>query len=135
MNLDEMITAAGKRGFKARPLPARARAAMVSKVRSFDSSNVIAKLPGADSALKSEAVLYSAHYDHLGIVPDMPGDNIYNGAQDNATGVGILLEIARAFAAAKQPPKRTRLLRLGHGGRARPARLGISGQASAGLRA
>jgi len=107
MNLDEMIAAAGKRGFKARPLPARAKATLLSKVRNFDSSNVVAKLPGSDPTLRDEAVLYSAHYDHLGIVPGMPGHNIYNGAQDNATGVGILLEIARAFAAAKQPPKRT----------------------------
>jgi len=107
MNLDEMIAAAGKRGFKATPLPARAKAAIMSKVRSFDSSNVIAKLPGSDPTLRNEAIFYSAHYDHLGIVPGMPGHNIYNGAQDNATGVGILLEIARSFAAAKQPPKRT----------------------------
>ena len=107
MNLDEMIAAAGKRGFKARPLPARAKATLLNKVRNFDSSNVVAKLPGSDPTLRDEAVLYSAHYDHLGIVPGMPGHNIYNGAQDNATGVGILLEIARAFAAVKQPPKRT----------------------------
>jgi len=107
MNLDDMIAAAGKRGFRPITLPARVKATIVSKVRSFDSSNVIAKLSGGDSALKDEAVLYSAHYDHLGIVAGMPGHNIYNGAQDNATGVGILLEIARAFAAAKQPPRRT----------------------------
>ena len=107
MNLDDMIAAAGKRGFKAKPLPARAKATLLSKVRNFDSSNVVAKLPGSDPTLRDEAVLYSAHYDHLGIVPGMPGHNIYNGAQDNATGVGILLEIARAFAAVKQPPKRT----------------------------
>ena len=107
MNLDEMIVAAGKRGFHPVALPARAKATIFSKVRDFDSSNVLAKLPGSDPRLNDEAVFYSAHYDHLGIVPGMPGHNIYNGAQDNATGVGILLEIARAFAAVKQPPKRT----------------------------
>jgi Zn-dependent M28 family amino/carboxypeptidase len=107
MNLDEMIAAAGKPGFKPVALPARAKANIISKVRDFDSSNVIAKLPGSDPKLKGEAVLFSAHYDHLGIVPEMPGDNIYNGAQDNGTGVGIVLETARACAAAKQPPKRT----------------------------
>jgi Zn-dependent M28 family amino/carboxypeptidase len=107
MDLEEMIAAAGKRGFKATPLPARAKAALVSKVRTFDSNNVIGELPGSDVTLKNEAVLYSAHYDHLGIVPGMPGHNIYNGAQDNATGVGILLETARAFAAVRQAPKRT----------------------------
>lgn len=107
MNLDEMIAAAGKRGFKPIALPAKARATILSKVRDFDSSNVIARLAGTDPSLRNEAVLYSAHYDHLGIVPGMAGDNIYNGAQDNATGVAILLEIARAFAAARQPPKRS----------------------------
>ena len=107
LNLEEMIAAAGRRGFKPVPLPARVKATILSKVREFDSNNVIAKLPGSDPKLKEEAVLYSAHYDHLGIVPGMPGDNIYNGAQDNATGVGIVLEIARACAAAKQPPKRS----------------------------
>jgi Zn-dependent M28 family amino/carboxypeptidase len=64
-------------------------------------------LPGSDPHLKNEAVFYSAHYDHLGIVPGMAGDNIYNGAQDNATGCGILLEIARAYAATKQAPRRS----------------------------
>ena len=107
MNLDEMIAAAGQRGFRPVALPARAQANIVSKVRNFDSNNVLARLPGSDPTLRDEAVLYSAHYDHLGIVPGMHGDNIYNGAQDNATGCGILLEIARAFASTKQAPKRT----------------------------
>ena len=107
MNLDEMMAAAQKPDFKAFTLPAKLKAHMVSKVRSFDSSNVIAELPGSDPKLKQQAVMYSAHYDHLGIVPGMPGDNIYNGAQDNATGVGILLEIARVFAEARQQPRRS----------------------------
>ena len=80
---------------------------MVSKIRPFESNNVIAKLPGSDSKLKSEAVIYTAHYDHLGIRPDMPGDNIYNGANDNATGCGILLEMARAYSQAVQAPRRS----------------------------
>jgi Zn-dependent M28 family amino/carboxypeptidase len=107
MNLDQMIAAAGEPGFKAVELPAKARAHIISKVRRFDSNNVIAKAPGSDSKLKDQAILYSAHYDHLGIVPGVVGDNIYNGAQDNATGCGILLEIARAFAGAKPAPKRS----------------------------
>ena len=107
MNLDQMMAAAQKRGFKAVPLPAKLKAKMLSKVRPFDVNNVIAKLPGSDPKLKDEAIIYSAHYDHLGMVPGMPGDNIYNGAQDNATGCGILLEIARVFAAAPQQPKRS----------------------------
>ncbi len=107
MNLDEMLAAAQKPGFKAVTLPARLKAHIVSKVRPFESSNVIAKREGSDPKLKGGAVIYTAHYDHLGIVPGMPGDNIYNGAQDNGTGVGILLEIAHAFAEAPQSPKRS----------------------------
>ena len=107
MNLDEMIAAAQKPGFKAMPLPAKVKANIVSTVRPFDVNNVVAKLPGSDPKLKEEAVFYSAHYDHLGIVAGMPGDNIYNGAQDNATGCGIVLEMARVMAAAKQQPKRS----------------------------
>ena len=106
-NLDDMMVAAAKPGFKSEPLPAKLKAHIVSKVRPFDSNNVIAELPGSDSKLKDQGVMYSAHYDHLGIVPGMPGDNIYNGAQDNATGVGILLELARVFSDAKVPPKRS----------------------------
>ena len=107
MNLDQMMAAAQTRGFKAVPLPAKLKAHLFSKVRPFDVNNVVAKLPGSDPKLKDEAVIYSAHYDHLGIVPGMPGDNIYNGAQDNATGCGILLEIARVLALAPQQPKRS----------------------------
>jgi len=107
MSLDDQIAAAGKMGFKAQPLPARFKAHIVSKVRPFDSNNVAAMLPGSDTRLKDQGVMYSAHYDHLGIVPGMPGDNIYNGAQDNATGVGILLEIARVFSETKVQPKRS----------------------------
>jgi Zn-dependent M28 family amino/carboxypeptidase len=107
MNVDRMIESAGKRGFRPVVLPAKLKATMISKVRRFDSSNVIAMLPGSEAKVKDQAVFYSAHYDHLGIVPGMTGDNIYNGAQDNATGCGILLEIARAFATTKQPPRRS----------------------------
>jgi Zn-dependent M28 family amino/carboxypeptidase len=80
---------------------------MVSNVRHFESNNVLAILPGSDRKLKDEAVIYTAHYDHLGIRPDMPGDNIYNGAADNATGCGILLELARALSVAKDRPARS----------------------------
>ena len=107
MNLDQMMAEAQKGGFKAVPLPVRLKASMISRARPFDANNVIAKLPGSDPQLKDEGVMYSAHYDHLGIVAGMPGDNIYNGAQDNATGCGILLEIARVFAAVRQQPKRS----------------------------
>ncbi len=99
--LDETIRLAGTREFKAFELPVKMRATVDSRVRRFESSNVVAMLPGADKGAARQAVLYSAHYDHLGMVPDMPGDNIFNGAIDNATGCAVVLELARAFAAMK----------------------------------
>jgi len=107
LDLDKMMAAAASRDFKPVPLHARLSAHMTSKVRPFESNNVIAVLPGTGAVLKNEGVMYTAHYDHLGIRPDMPGDNIYNGAMDNATGCGILMEIARAYAGAAQKPRRS----------------------------
>jgi Zn-dependent M28 family amino/carboxypeptidase len=107
LDLDKMMTDAASRDFKPVPLHVRLSAHMTSKVRPFESNNVIAVLPGADAVLKNEGVMYTAHYDHLGIRPGMPGDNIYNGAMDNATGCGILMEIARAYAGAAQKPSRS----------------------------
>ena len=98
---------AQSRDFHPVSLGARLQAHMVSKVRNFESNNVLAILPGSDRKVADEAVMYTAHYDHFGIRPDMPGDNIFNGAQDNATGCGILLELARAFGAAAQRPRRS----------------------------
>jgi Zn-dependent M28 family amino/carboxypeptidase len=71
---------------------------VASALRPFVSNNVVAMLPGGEAKRSSEAVLYTAHYDHLGIDPMLPGDKIYNGAVDNGTGCGILLELARAFS-------------------------------------
>ncbi len=107
MDLEHMMTDAGSRDFHPVALPVKLRAHMVSKIRPFESNNVLALLPGSDARLKSEAVMYTAHYDHLGIRPDMPGDNIYNGADDNATGCGILLELARVFGQLAQKPRRS----------------------------
>lgn len=100
-DLDEAIRQAGSREFKAFELPVRMRASIDSRVRRFESSNVVAMLPGTDKGAARQAVLYSAHYDHLGIVPDLPGDNIFNGAIDNATGCAVVLELARAYASMK----------------------------------
>ena len=107
LNLGRLMEDAQSSSFHPVPLPVKLRAHMVSKVRPFSSNNVIAMLPGSDPKLRDEAVLYTAHYDHLGIRPDMPGDNIYNGARDNATGCGILLELARVFAQAASKPRRS----------------------------
>lgn len=100
-DLDEAIRQAGTRDFKAFELPVRMNATINSRVRRFESSNVVAMLPGADKGAGRQALLYSAHYDHLGTVPDQAGDNIYNGAIDNATGCAVLLELARAYASMK----------------------------------
>jgi len=102
MDLDKEFTAAGQRGFKAVELPVKLDATVTSSVRPFQSPNVVAMLPGESAAAHKpdQAVLYTAHYDHLGIVPGKSGDNIYNGAADNGTGVAILLEMARAWKAA-----------------------------------
>jgi len=94
LDLDKLMSDARSRDFKPVPLGVHLTAHMSSKIRPFESSNVIAVLPGSDAKLKDEAVMYTAHYDHLGIRPDMPADNIYNGAKDNGTGCGILLELA-----------------------------------------
>src|SRR6202453_2439463 len=99
MDVDAEMAAAGKRGFKAVELPVRLKAHVESTVRPFQSANVVGILPGADAGGKDQAVMYSAHYDHLGYVPGMAGDNIYNGAVDNGTGCGMLLELARVWAA------------------------------------
>ena len=107
LELAKLMAGALSRDFKPVPLSVKLQAHMVSRVRAFESNNVIGLLPGADAKLKDEAVLYTAHYDHLGIRPDMPGDNIYNGADDNATGCGVLLELARAFGQASQKPRRS----------------------------
>ena len=103
-DLDQAIATAGKpNAYHATELPVRLKAHIESRVRRYVSSNVVGRVAGA--ATGGPAVLYTAHYDHLGIDPDMKGDNIYNGAADNGTGCGILLEMARAFAqSATRPP-------------------------------
>jgi Zn-dependent M28 family amino/carboxypeptidase len=110
LDLDRMMQDARSPDFHPRELPVRLKAHMVSRIRPFESNNVVAVSVGSDPKLKSEAVLYTAHYDHFGIRADLPGDNIYNGAEDNATGCGILLELARVFAHAAAKPRRSILL-------------------------
>src|SRR5579862_4521281 len=107
MNLEKMMQAAQSRDFHPVSLGARLKAHMVSKVRNFESNNVLAVLPGNDRRVSDEAIVYTAHWDHFGIRPDMPGDNIFNGANDNATGCGILLEVARAFGMGAAKPRRS----------------------------
>jgi Zn-dependent M28 family amino/carboxypeptidase len=108
-NLDEMLAASDKPGFKPVDLKVQIRGDMISKVRDLDTRNVAAIVPGSDPKLKDEAVIFSAHWDHLGVATPVAGDAIYNGAIDNATGCGILLELARAWAALPQRPRRSAL--------------------------
>jgi len=104
-----LLKTAGSRDFRPMPLGIRIRIALQSTVREQDTRNVIAKIEGSDAALKSQAVVLSAHWDHLGIGMPVNGDQIYNGAVDNATGCGILIELARAWAVLEKKPRRTAL--------------------------
>jgi Zn-dependent M28 family amino/carboxypeptidase len=103
LDLDAMRAAAGKRGFKPVPLPAKASVTLKSTIAEKESRNVLALLPGSERP--EEAVVYMAHWDHLGKHDGEDGDNIYNGAVDNATGVAGILEIAEAMAKGAKPKR------------------------------
>jgi Zn-dependent M28 family amino/carboxypeptidase len=81
-------------------------------MRQVQSKNLVAKLEGSDPAKRDEYVIYTAHWDHLGRDPKLEGDQIYNGAIDNASGVATVLEIARGFTRINPPPKRSILFLL-----------------------
>jgi Zn-dependent M28 family amino/carboxypeptidase len=76
-------------------------------MRTVDSQNVIGKLAGADPVLRNEYVIYTAHWDHFGRCAPVDGDDICNGALDNATGVATILDIARKMKTIQPAPKRT----------------------------
>ena len=84
-----------------------ARLAKRSALGTLASHNVVGMIEGSDPLLKNEYVVYSAHLDHIGVVKEKTGDNLYNGAMDNASGVATLLEAARMFGEAKTRPKRS----------------------------
>ncbi|MBZ5725098.1 MAG: M28 family peptidase [Acidobacteriia bacterium] len=107
--VDELLAASNQRDFKPIPLGIQIRGKMTSKIRELETRNVAAMVPGSDPKLKDEVVIYSAHWDHLGIGTPVAGDSIYNGAIDNGTGCAVLLEMARAWAALPQKPKRSAL--------------------------
>lgn len=106
-DLDKWFAEAKSRDFHPVPLKARLQTTIYAKTKQVSSDNVVAMLPGSDAQLRSQAVMFTAHYDHLGIHASEPGDNIYNGAVDNGTGTGILLELAHAFATSAVRPKRS----------------------------
>jgi Zn-dependent M28 family amino/carboxypeptidase len=85
----------------------KAKIAVHNTQRTLDSHNVIAKRTGSDEKLKDQYVIYTAHWDHFGIGPEVNGDRIYHGALDNASGVAALMDIARAYQKLKVPPART----------------------------
>ena len=104
----EALKAAARRiDFRPVSLNARIRMAVSSTHREVKSSNVVARLDGSDPALKNEVLVYTAHWDHLGRDPALVGDQIYNGAADNASGTAALLELARAFSKVSPAPKRS----------------------------
>ena len=104
-DLEALKRIARDRSFRPVELGASASLTIRNTIRRIESSNVVAKLAGRDAKVRDEYVIYTAHWDHFGIGPEVNGDKIYNGARDNATGVGGMLEIARAMAKAR--PRRS----------------------------
>ena len=109
-DFDALKKQALSRDFKPVPLGLQASMSLRNKLRTVDSQNVVARVEGGDAQLKDEYVVYSSHWDHLGVGAPVDGDNIYNGALDNASGVAALLEIGRAFTKVEPKPKRSILL-------------------------
>jgi Zn-dependent M28 family amino/carboxypeptidase len=114
-NLDELREKAKSSDFKPVELNLRANVELKSQLKRVDSNNVVGFIEGSDAGLKNEYVVYSAHWDHLGVgEPNKKGDSIYNGALDNATGVVSVLGIAEAISKlpAEQRPKRSSVFLL-----------------------
>lgn len=102
-DLDELRAAAASHDFQPVNLNLRGRIDLKSEVKRVSAPNVVGILPGRDPKLRDEYVVYSAHWDHLGVgAPNKSGDTIYNGALDNATGIAAVLAIAEALG--KLPP-------------------------------
>jgi Zn-dependent M28 family amino/carboxypeptidase len=106
-NFDPVKKSAVTKDFQPVTLNAKANIEIKQQVRSFKSHNVIGKLEGSDSKLRDEYIIYTAHWDHLGRHPELQGDQIFNGAIDNASGVASVIELAAAFMKINPPPKRS----------------------------
>jgi Zn-dependent M28 family amino/carboxypeptidase len=106
-DLDALRQRALSRDFTPVPLGLTASMAIGNTRRTMTSRNVLAKLEGSDPALADEYVIYTAHWDHLGIGDPVDGDSVYNGALDNASGTALVLEIARAFTQVEPKPRRS----------------------------
>jgi hypothetical protein len=112
-DLDELREAAYNRDFEPIPLGITTSIGMDVEVDRVQSANVLGLITGGDPVLKDEVVIYTAHHDHLGIGPaNEDGDTIYNGAYDNASGVALVMGIARALKAMPEPPRRSVLIAL-----------------------
>lgn len=106
-SLSDLTKRAASRSFKPIPLGLRLSTTIRTAIKRSETANVLGVLAGADSVLKHEAIILTAHFDHLGITKPVHGDSINNGALDNATGVSALLEIARLFASMPERPRRS----------------------------
>ena len=106
-DFDAMEKAAVSRDFHPVDLGVKASLELHNTIRTINSKNVVGKVEGSDPALRGEYVIYTAHWDHLGIGPEVNGDKIYHGAVDNASGVAALVDIADAFAHLQPPPRRS----------------------------
>jgi Zn-dependent M28 family amino/carboxypeptidase len=106
-DFDALKKSAITKAFRPVPFNARADIDIKQQIRSVKSHNVIGKLEGSDSKLNGEYVVYTAHWDHLGRHPELQGDQIFNGAIDNASGVASVIELGDAFAKLNPPPKRS----------------------------
>ncbi|MBD8527933.1 M28 family metallopeptidase [Pseudomarimonas arenosa] len=105
LSLPELRQAANQRDFKPVALNVAASTVLNSEIHRASSDNVMALLPGSERP--EELIVYMGHWDHLGTNPDLQGDQIYNGAIDNATGIAGILEIAERFVTQSEPPKRS----------------------------
>jgi Zn-dependent M28 family amino/carboxypeptidase len=108
-NYEETLEALAGEAPHSFPLATELRIGTTSKHRNFKSPNVAAVLPGSDPQLSKEYVIFSAHLDHTGINTRRKGDQINNGAYDNASGSGAIIEIARAFSSLPKAPRRSLL--------------------------
>jgi Zn-dependent M28 family amino/carboxypeptidase len=108
-NFDAVKKSAVTKDFQPVTLNAKANVEIKQQIRSFKSHNVAGKLEGTESKLRDEYIIYTAHWDHLGRHPELQGDQIFNGAIDNASGVASIIELAAAFTKTNPPPKRSLL--------------------------
>lgn len=108
-DFEALKKSAMSKDFRPVPLKAKANFEIKQEVRTFKSHNVVGKLEGGDPKLKDEYVIFSAHWDHLGRHPELSGDQIFNGAVDNASGVAAVISLGRAFAKLNPPTKRSLL--------------------------